>query len=146
MWAAVNVLKKKISISEKERSKQRAESFFNEFKQGTASFTDEELARLERIFMERRGHAATRAAVAAIGTTQPSNPRSRCSEISFDVHVCMEGIAKGRMDPEPGKLELSSAGMGFEAPRQQCLSNWEMEQTTVDDGNSNLRENIFSLE
>ena len=54
------------------------------------------------------------------------------------------------MDPEPGELELSSAGTGFEAPRQQCLLNWEMERTTVDDclldGNSNLRENIFFLE
>ena len=55
------------------------------------------------------------------------------------------------MDPEPGELELSSAGTGFEAPRQQCLLNCETERTTVDDcllvdGNSNLRENIFFLE
>ena len=89
MWADVNVLKKKISMSEKERSRQRIESFFNEFEQRTASFTDKEFARLERIIMERRGRAATHAVVAPIGTTQPSNPRWRCSEISFDVHVCM---------------------------------------------------------
>ena len=147
----MNVLKKKTSMSEKERSKQRVESFFNEFEQRTVSFTDEEFARIERIIMERRDHAATHAVVAPIGATQPSNPRSRCSEISFDVHVCMGGITEGRMDPEPGELELSSAGTGFEAPRQQRLLNWEIERTTVDDcllvdGNSNLRKNIFSLE
>ena len=70
--------------------------------------------------------------VVPVGTAQPSNPRSRRSEISFDVRVYMEENTKGEMDPEPGELELSSAGTGFGAPGQQCLSNWEMERTTVD--------------
>ena len=66
------------------------------------------------------------------------------------------------MDPEPEELEPSSAGTsqlvspspgtGFEAPGQQCLSNWEMEQITAVDGcllvglSSKLGENIFPPE
>ena len=56
------------------------------------------------------------------------------------------------MDPEPGELEPSSAGTSFEAPGQQCLSNWEKEQTSTVDGclfvgvSSNLGEKHFSLE
>ena len=84
----------------------------NELEQGTASLTDGEFARLERMVMERRGRAAAHVIVAPIGTAQPSKPRSRCSEISFDVHVCMKGNTEGRMDPESGQLEPSSAGTG----------------------------------
>ena len=127
-------------MSKIERSKQRVESFFHELEQKTASFTDEELVRLERIIMESRGRAAAHVVVAPIGTAQPLHPRSRYSEISFDVHVCM--------DPEPADLEPSLADTGFEAPGQQCLSNWEMERTTIDgvlpiDGSSSLGENIL---
>ena len=73
MWANVNALKKEISLSEKERSKQRVESFLDELEGGIASFTDEEFVRPKRL-MERRGHTAAYAIVAPIGTTQPSNP------------------------------------------------------------------------
>ena len=37
------------------------------------------------------------------------------------------------MDPGRKKLKSSSTGTGLEAPGQQCLSNWEMERTPVDD-------------
>ena len=162
MWVDVNALRKKISMSEKERSKQRVESFLNELEQGPASLTDEEFARLERMIMERRGCAAAHVVVAPFGAAQPSNPRSRCSEISFDGHVFTEENTDGRMDLEPGALEPSSTGTGqlespstgtgFEAPGQQCLSNWETEQTSTVDGclpvgvSLNLGENMFSLE
>ena len=58
---------------------------------------------------------------------------------------------KGKIEPELGELESSSAGAGLESPGQQCFSNWEMELTTVDgcvlvDGSSDLGENTFSLE
>ena len=112
--------------------------------------------------MEKRGRAVAHVIVAPIGTAELSNPQSRCSEISFDVHVCMEVNTEGRMHPEPGELEPSltgtgqlespSAGTGFEAPGQQCLSNWEMEQTSTVDGcllvgvSSNLGKTIFPLE
>ena len=99
-------------MSEKERSKQRVESFFNELKQGTASLTDKEFTRLECIIIERRGRAVAHVVVASIDTAQPSNPRSRCSQISFDLHVCMEDHNEGGMYLKPGELEPSSTGMG----------------------------------
>ena len=161
MWVDLGALRKEVSTSEKYRSKQRVESFLNELEQGTASLTGEELARLERMIIEERGRAAAHVVVAPIDTAQPSNHRSRCLEISFDVHICMEGNTKGRMDPESGELKPSLAGTdqlespsadtGFEALGQQCLSNWEMEQTSTGDGcllvgvRSNLGENMFSL-
>ena len=37
--------------------------------------------------------------------------------------ACMEESTEGRMEPEPGELEPTSTGTGFEAPRQQRLSN-----------------------
>ena len=147
MWAGVNASKKEISMSEK---KQRVENFFNELEQGTASFTDEELSGLECIIIERRGRAAADAIVAPIDTAQPPNPRLPCSKISCDVHVYVEeNTVLGKMEPELGQPESSSAGTGFETPVQQCLSSWEMERTTVDGcllvhGTSNLRETYFA--
>ena len=55
-------------MSERQRSKQRVEGFVNELEQGTASLTDEEFARLERMIKERRGRAAAHVVVALIGT------------------------------------------------------------------------------
>ena len=95
IWVDVNGFKKVISMPEKERSKQRVESFFNEFEQGTASLTDEEFTRLERIMMGRRGRTAAHVLVAPIDAAQLCNPRSS-SERSFDVHVYMEGNTHGR--------------------------------------------------
>ena len=55
------------------------------------------------------------------------------------------------MEPERGELKSSLAGTGLKAPGEQCLSSWEMQQTTVDDsllvdGSSNLEKTTFSLE
>ena len=154
MWADVNALIKKLSLSEKERSEQRIDNFLNGLEQQAASFTDEQFARLKRI-MDRRGRAAPHGIVVPIGTTlvQPSNPRLRCSVISFNtsISVCTDERTEDKMEPELGELESSPAGTGLEAPGQQSLSNWEMEQTTVDgclfvDGSSDLGENTFFLE
>ena len=149
MWAHVNALKKEISPSEKEKSEQRVKSFLNDLEQRAASFTDEQFAMLKRI-MEKRGRAAAYTIVAPIGTAQLSNLRSRCSGISLDVRICTEELIEGKMEPELGELESSSAGMSLEAPGQQCLSNWEMERTTVDgfllvDGSLPLGETTFFL-
>ena len=70
--ADVNALSKKIWMTETERSKQRVESFLNDLEQRTASLTEEEFARLERMIMERRGCAAAHVVVAQIGTAQPN--------------------------------------------------------------------------
>ena len=136
---------------EEERA-ERMKCFLDELEQRAASFTDEEVARIERIIMDRRGHAAAPAIVAPIGRAlaQPSNPRSRCSGVSFDLCVCMEESTEDKMDPERGKLESSSAGTSREVPGQQLFSSWEMQRTTVDDcllvyGSLNLGETTFSL-
>ena len=99
---------------------------------------------------QERPSCSARAIVALVGIVlaQHANPRSRCSEISFDVRVCMEKNAEDKMGPGLGELESSSAGTGIEAPGQQGLSNWEMERTTVDgcplvDASSDLGEIIF---
>ena len=115
MWAEVNALQKAFSMSGKYRSKQRVERFLNELEQGTASLTDEELARLDCMIRERRGRAAVHFVVAPIDIAQPCNPRSS-SEILFDVRVYMEGNNEGRMDPERGQLESPSAGTGLKYP------------------------------
>ena len=104
-------------MSGKERSKQRIESFINELEQGTASLTDEEFTRFERMIRERIGRAAAHVVIASINTAQPCNPRSS-SEISFDVRVYMEGNDEGTMGPERGQLESPSADTGFETPGQ----------------------------
>ena len=75
MWAKVNALKEAISMSEKDRLRQRVESFINELEQGTASLTDEEFARLKRGIRERRGRAAAHVVVAPTNTAQPCDPR-----------------------------------------------------------------------
>ena len=54
MWADVNALKKKTSLSEKDRSKQRVESLLNELEGRTASFTDEALARIQTHHGDKR--------------------------------------------------------------------------------------------
>ena len=134
MGSDLNALKGAISMLGKERSRQRVKSFTNELGRGTASFTDVEFAMLKQI-VERWGRDATHVSFAPVDTAQTCSPRSRSSEISFDVCVCMERNDEGRMDPELGELEQSSAGTdqleppsagtGFETPGQQCLPNWE---------------------
>ena len=117
-------------MSGKETSRQRVKSFINELDQGTASLTDVEFAVLKRI-VKRRSRDAAHVTVAPVDTAQTCSPRSRSSEISFDVRVCIERTDEGRMDPEPGEIEQSSAGTGFETPGQQCPPNWETGRTTA---------------
>ena len=112
-------------MSGKERSKQRVESFIKKNEQGTASLTDAEFVRLERMIRERGGRTAAHENVAQTDTAQPCNPRSS-SEISSDVHVYIEGRNEGRMDLERDQLESPSAGTGVETPGRQCLPKWEM--------------------
>ena len=66
MWADLNALKDAISMSVKDRSRQRVKSLINKLGRGTVSLTDEEFARLKRMIVERRGHDATHVTVAPI--------------------------------------------------------------------------------
>ena len=84
----------------KERSRQKVKSFSNELDRGTASFTHVEFAMLKRMIEERQGRDTAHVTVAPIDTVQFCSPRSRSSEISFDVRVCMDRNGEGRVDPE----------------------------------------------
>ena len=95
----VNALRKEMPISQKMRSKQRVKSFLNEVKQRTVSLTDEEFARLERMIMERRGRAAAHVDVAPIGTVQPPNQQSRCSENIIQCTCLYGGKHRGKDGP-----------------------------------------------
>ena len=149
MWSDLNALKDVISISGEDGFSHRAKSFIEEIAQGTVSFTDAEFAMLKR-FVERRGRDAAHVAVASIDAALPYSIRSRSSEISSDVCVCMERTGEGRMDPERDQLEPPSAGTGFETLGQQCHPPiWETGRTTADGCllvgvDSNLGETHFS--
>ena len=124
MWAEVNALKEAILMSGKDRSKPGVEISINGLEQGTASLTDEEFIRLERMIRERRGRAAAHVVVAPIDTAQHCSPRSS-PEISFGGHVYMKGNNEGRINLERDQLESPSAGTRFVTPGQQCLPNWD---------------------
>ena len=132
MWSDLNALKGAVSMSGRERCRQRVKSFKNELDQGTVSFTVEEFAKLKRI-VERQGRDAAHMTVASIDTAQqPYSPRPHSSETSFDVRVYMEKNDKDRMDPERDQLESPSAGTGFETPGQECHPNWGTGRITAE--------------
>ena len=72
--------------------------------------------------------------VAPVDTVQHCSPCPLDPEPSPDVCVKLENN-EGKMDPERGELESSSAGTGLETPGQQCPANegiWKTERTTAD--------------
>ena len=151
IWGDLNTLNDAIFMSGKDRSSQRVMSFINELDQGTARLTDGEFAMLKCIIVERRGPDAPHVTVAPVDTAQPCSHRSRSSEVSFDVCICMERNDEGRMETERDQLEPPSAGTGFETPGQHCLPNWETGRTTAAGClpvgmDSNFGGNTFSLE
>ena len=90
-----------------------------------------------------------RCTIASIDTALPCRPRSRSSEMPFDVCICMEKNDKGRVDPEQDQLESPSAGTAFETPGQQCLPNGGTGRITAEgcllvSVGSNLGGNTFS--
>ena len=74
---------------EKEKVEQRMEQRMEILRDEIGHYTDEGLARFERIIMEGSGRATAPVIVAPIGTelAQASNARSRCSGISFPMNV-----------------------------------------------------------
>ena len=82
---------------------------------------------------------------------KPTVERSAEKIIPLDVRVCIDKGTEGKMKPERGALESQQADTGPGAPGEQCLSSWEMQQTTVADclladGSSDLGENTSSLQ
>ena len=116
-----------ISMSGKDRSRQKINSFINELDRGTVSFTDEEFARLKRN-VGRRGRDAAHVPVVPVDIVQYCSTRSRRPKLSFDARVYMEKNNEGRINPERDQLESPSAGTGFETPGQQYLPNWATDE------------------
>ena len=105
--------------------------FVNAFEQGKVS--DEEFVVLKRL-VEKRGRKAAQVTVTPVDTVQHCSPCPLDPEPSPDVCVKLESN-EGRMGPERGELESSSAGTGLETPGQQCPPNegiWETGRTTAD--------------
>ena len=98
------------------------------------SMPNEEFARLKRL-VEKRSHEAAQVQVTVtpVDTVQHCSPCLLDPEPSSSVCVKLENN-KGKMDPERGELQSSSAGTGLETPGQQCPPNegiWETGQTTA---------------
>ena len=67
-------------------------------------------------------------------TVQHCSPCSPNPDMPSDVCLKLKSI-EGKMDPELGELESSSAATGLETPGQQCPPNegiWETGRTTSD--------------
>ena len=93
-----------------------------------------EFARVKE-YVEKRSREAAQAQV----TVTPVDTVQHCSPCppnpNMPSNVCIKfKIIEGKMDPEQGELESSSAGTGLETPGQQCPQNegiWERGRTTA---------------
>ena len=104
-------------------------------------------------YVEKRSREVAQAQVTVtpVDTVQHCSPCTLNPDMPPDVCVKLENN-EGRMDPERGELESSSAGTGLETPGQQCPPNkgtWKTERTTADGiltagVGSNQRRNISS--
>ena len=84
---------------------------------------DEELAVIKR-YMDKRSREATQAQVTVtpVDTVQHCSPCAPNPDMPPDICFKLKSN-KGKMDPEQGELEASSAGTGLKTPRQQCPPN-----------------------
>ena len=107
--------------------------FVNALEQGKVG--DEEFAVLKRLVEKRSREAAqVQVTVTPVDTVQHCSPCTKTPEPSPDVCIKLENN-EGKMDPERGELESSSAGTGLETPVQQCPPNegtCEIGRTTAD--------------
>ena len=119
LWSDLQELKNAISMPAKTRPWQKTMDFVHALEQGKVS--DEEFAVLKRL-MEKQDREAAQVTVTPVDAVQHCSPCPPDPEPSPDVCVKLESN-EGRMDPERGKLESSSAGTGLETPGQQCTPN-----------------------
>ena len=124
-------LKNAISIPARARPWQKARKFLDGLK---GDLPDEELAAIKR-YVERKSRETAQVTVTPGSTAQHCIPSSFNPEIPSHIYVSMEEKNGGRMNPEPTKLESSSASTGLETPGQQCPPNkgiWETGRTIAD--------------
>ena len=85
-----------------------------------------EFARVKE-YVEKRSREAAQVTITPVDTVQHCSPCPLDPEPSSSVRVKLKSNV-GRMDPERGELESSSAGTDLETPGQQCPPNegiWE---------------------
>ena len=124
-------LKGAISISRRARPWQKTRGFLDGLEW---DLPDEERAGIKQ-YVERRSRKAAQVTVSPLSTSHHSILSSLNPEIPSDTYVSMDEKDKGRMSPEPTKLETPSAGMGIETHGQQCPPNegtWETGRTIAD--------------
>ena len=96
---------------------------------------DLELAVIKRYVKKRSREAAqAQVTVTPVDTVQYYRPCTLNPEMPPDVCFKLKSN-EGKMDPERGELESSSAGTGLETPGQQCPPNegtWETGRTIAD--------------
>ena len=92
--------------------RQKVSNLINALEQGKVS--DEEFAVLKRL-VEKRGRETAQVTVRPVDTVQHCSPCPLDPKPSPDVCVKLENN-EGKMDPERGELESSSAGTGLETP------------------------------
>ena len=113
--------------------RQKVSNLINEIEEGEVG--DEEFAILKWLVEKRsREVAQAQVTVTPVDTVQHCSPCRLDPEPSPDVCVKLESN-EGRIDPERGEPESSSAGTGLETPGQQCPPNegiWETGRTTAD--------------
>ena len=126
-------LKNSISMPAETRPWQKTMDFVNALEQGKVG--DEEFVVLKRLVEKRSREAAqAQVTVTPVNTVQYCSPSPQTPKPSPDVWFELENN-EGKMDPERGELESSSAGTGLKTPGQQCLPNegtWGTRRTTVD--------------
>ena len=107
--------------------------FVNALEQGKVG--GEEFTVLKRLVEKRSREAAqVQVTVTPVDTVQHCSPCTQTPEPSPDVCIKLENN-EGKMDPERGELESSSAGTGLETPGEQCPPNegtCEIGRTTAD--------------
>ena len=115
--------------------RQKVSNLINEIEEGKVG--DEEFAILKWLVQKRSREAAqAQVTVTPVDTVQHCSPCPLDPEPSPDICVMLESN-EGRMNPEQGELESSSAGTGLETPEQQCPPNegtWETGRTTAGGG------------
>ena len=131
MRSDLHELKNSITMPAETMPWQKTMDFVNALEQGKVS--DEYFAVLKRL-VEKRGREAEQVTITPVDTVQHCSPCPLDPEPLPDVCVKFESN-EGRMDPERGELESSSAGTGLKTPGQQCPPNegiWETGRATTD--------------
>ena len=112
------LVEKREDFGDEELQKKMAEFRSDSLDELLANF---EFARVKE-YVEKRGREAAQVTVTPVDTVQHFSSCSPNPDMPSDVCFKLRSM-KGKIYPERGELESSSAGTGLETPGQQCLPN-----------------------